>query len=109
MPCEISPRLVVIVSIRLEIPSVLRDHLNLSLPLLLVLIDLLILVNVVHKLAHAPNWFPGQGFPQIVLDGQADLESSYRHIVKVPIYFVEHFPVSIKISFQGFPLVHGHR
>ena len=109
MPRKIPPRPVIIVPIRPEIPFVLRDHLSLPLSLLLVLFNMLILINTVHELAHAPKRFPGQRLPQIVLDGQVDLESPYRHVVKVPVYFIEHFLVLVRIRFQGFPLAHGHR
>ena len=55
MPHKTSSRPVVIISVRPEIPSVLRDYLNLFLPLLLILLDLFILIDAVHELAHAPN------------------------------------------------------
>ena len=109
MPRKISLMLVVIVPIRPEIPFVLRDHLRLPLSLLLVLFHPLILINMVHKLTHIPNWFLGQRFSSIVLGGQADLESPYSHVIKVPIYLIEHLPIPVRIRFQGLPLLHDHR
>ena len=59
VPRKISPRSVVIVPIRPEIPSILRDHFGFPLPLLLVLLDPLILINTVHELTYTPNQFLG--------------------------------------------------
>ena len=52
LPSKISPRSVVIVPIRPEIPLLLRDNLRLAFPLLLVFLNPLILINLVHELAH---------------------------------------------------------
>ena len=104
MPRKISSRSVVIVPIRPEIPSILRDHLSFLISLLLVLLDPLILINAIHELMHTPNRFPGQRFSQIMLNKQADLKSPYSHVIKVPIYLVEHLTVPIRIRFQGLPL-----
>ena len=109
MPRNVSLRSVVIVPIQPEVPSILRDHFNFPLSLLLVLLDPLVLINTVHELTHTPNRFPGQRLPQIVLDKQADLESPYSHVIKIPTYLVEHLLVPVRISFQGLPLSHGHR
>ena len=109
MPRKIFPRSIVIVPIRPEIPSILRDHLSFPLPLLLVLLNLLILINMVHELTHTPNWFPSQRLSLIMFNGQADLESPYSHVIKVPIYLVEHLLIPIKIRFQDLPLSYGHR
>ena len=68
MPSKIFPRLIVIVPVRLEIPPILGDHLSFSLSLLLILFDLLILVNTIHKLTHIPNRLPCQRLSQIMLD-----------------------------------------
>ena len=43
-----------------------------------------------------------------MLSGQADLKSPYGHIVKIPINLIKHFPVPVRICFQGFPLSHDH-
>ena len=55
LPNKVSPRSVIIVSIRLEIPPLLRDHLSLSFPLQLVFFYHFVLVNQIHKLAHTSN------------------------------------------------------
>ena len=52
VPSKVSPRSVIIVSIRPEIPSLLRDNLSLSFPLLLVFLNPFVLINPVPKLAH---------------------------------------------------------
>ena len=59
VPRKISLRSVVIVPIRPEIPSILREHFGFPLPLLLVLLDPLILINTVHELTYTPNQFLG--------------------------------------------------
>ena len=105
MPRKIPPRPVIIVPIRPEIPFVLRDHLSLPLSLLLVLFNMLILINTVHELTHAPKRFPGQKLPQIVLGGQGDLESPYSYVVKVPIYLIKHLAVPVRIRLQALPLL----
>ena len=67
-PSKVSLRPVIIVSVRPEIPSLLRDNLSLPLPLLLVFIDPLILINSVHELTYIVSWFPNQRLPQTMLD-----------------------------------------
>ena len=52
LPCEISPRVIVDVSIRPEIPTLLRDNLLLSLALHLVFFYSLLLIDPIHQLAH---------------------------------------------------------
>ena len=95
MPRKISLRSAVIVPIQPEILSILRDHLSLPLSLLLVLLDLLILINSIHEPMHTPDRFPNQRFSQIMLKWQTDLEGSYGHVIKVPIYLIEHFIVFV--------------
>ena len=58
LPSKISLGLVIIVSVRLEIPHLLRDNLSLPLPLLLVFLDLFILINSVHELTYTISRFP---------------------------------------------------
>ena len=106
MPHKTSPRSAIIVPVRLEIPSVLRDHLSLPLSLLLVLLDPLILINAIHEPMHTLDRFPDQRLSQIMLSWQADLEGSYIHFIKVPIYFVENLLVLVGVCFQSLPLPH---
>ena len=99
LPNKIPSGLVIIVSVRPEIPPVLRDNLSLSLPLLLVFLDPLIFVNTVHKPTHTPYWLLGQRISQIMLGGQADLKSPYSHVIKVSIDLIKHLTVSVRVRF----------
>ena len=63
LPNKVSSRSVIVVSVRLEIPPLLRDNLNLHLPLVLVFLDPLILINLVHELTHTVSRFQGQRGP----------------------------------------------
>ena len=85
----------IVVSIRPEIPHILKDNLSFLCPLLLVFLDPLILINTVHELMYTPYRLFGQRLSQIMLGKLADLESPYHHVIKVPIYLIEHLPVSV--------------
>ena len=63
LPNEVSLRSVVIVPVQPEIPRLLRDNLSLTFPLLLVFLNLLILVNHVHELAHISDRLSRQRLP----------------------------------------------
>ena len=67
LPSKVSPRPVIVVSVRPEIPPLLRDNLSLPLPLLLVFLDPLILINPIHKLTYIGCRFPSQRLPQTML------------------------------------------
>ena len=67
LPSKVSLGSVIVVSVRPKIPHILRDNLSLPFPLLLILFDLFILVNLVHELTYTANKFPGQRFPQTML------------------------------------------
>jgi len=84
LPSKIPSGPALIVSVRPEIPSVLRDNLSLSLPLLLVFLDPLVFINAIHKPTYTLYRLLGQGLSQIVLGRQADLKSPYNFIIKVP-------------------------
>ena len=99
LPNKIPSGLVIIVSVRPEIPHVLRDNLSLSPPLLLVFLDPFIFVNTVHKPTHTPYQLLGQRLSQIMLDEQVDFKSPYSHIIKVSIDLIKHLPVSVQIRF----------
>ena len=58
---------IIVVSVRLEVPSLLRDNISLSLPLLLVFLNPFVLFNLVHKLAYTGSRFPSQKLPQTML------------------------------------------
>ena len=57
MPSKIPSKLVVVVSVRPEIPALLKDNLSLPLPLLLVFLNPFILINSVHELAYTGTGF----------------------------------------------------
>ena len=59
LPSKISAGPIIIVPVRLEIPSILRDNLSIPLPLLLVFLDPFILVNTIHELTHTLYRFLG--------------------------------------------------
>ena len=99
LPNKIPSGLVIIVSVRPEIPHVLRDNLSLSPPLLLVFLDLFIFINTVHKPTHTPYQLLDQRLSQIMLGGLADLKSPYSHVIKVSINFIKHLLVSVQVRF----------
>ena len=63
LPNKVPPMSVIVVSVWPEIPSILKDHLSLPLPLLLVFLGPLILINTIHELMHILNKLPSQRFP----------------------------------------------
>ena len=63
LPSKIPTRSTIVVTVRLEIPPLLRDNFALFLALLLVLFNPLILVNPIHELAYTVDKFPDQSFP----------------------------------------------
>ena len=64
---KISSEPIIVVPVRPEIPPILRDNLNLPLPLLLVFLDPFILFNTIHELMHTLYRLLGQGLSQIML------------------------------------------
>ena len=52
LPYEISPRAIAVISVRPEIPSLLRDNLLFSLTMQLVFLYSFILIDPIHQLAH---------------------------------------------------------
>ena len=107
LPCEISPRATIDVSIQLEIPHLLRDNLLLFLALHLVFFYSLVLINLIHQLAHASGRLASQGFPQAMLGWEAALEGVDGDLVKVAIHFVIHLPISAQVGLQGLSVAHG--
>ena len=63
LPSKIPTRSTVVVTVRLEIPPLLRDNFAIFLALLLVLFNPLVLVNPIHELAYTVDRFPDQRFP----------------------------------------------
>ena len=109
LPNKIFPRLVIIEPVWPEIPHLLRDHLSLSIPLQLIFLYPSVLVNLVHKLMHIGNRFTSQRFSQIMLGWEASLKSTNGHIIIVPVYFIKHLSISIRVGLQSLPLLHWHR
>ena len=68
LPCEISPQAIVGVSVRPKILPLLRDNLLLSLAQHLVFFYPLVLIDLIHQLAHAGGKLASQGFLQAMLD-----------------------------------------
>ena len=98
LPCEISPRATVGVSVRPEIPPLLRKHLFLSLALHLFFFYSLVLIDPIHQLAHVDGRLASQGFPQAMLDWEAAFEGVDGDVVKVAIHFIIHLPISARVS-----------
>ena len=101
LPSKIPSGPVIVVPVQLEIPHLLRDNLILSFALLLVFLDLLVLINTIHKLTNTPYRLLGQGFSQIMPSGQVDLEGPYSHAIKIPINLVKHLNVTTKVLSCG--------
>ena len=57
LPSKVLSTSIVVVSVRPEIPHLLRYNLSLSFPLLLVFLNSLILINPIHELVHTGNRF----------------------------------------------------
>ena len=106
-PCEISPRATIDVSVQLEIPSLLRDNLFLSLALHLVFFYSLVLIDPIPQLAHAGGRLASQGFPQAMLGQETALESVDGNVVKVAIHFIIHLSIFARVSFQDLSVMHG--
>ena len=64
-----------------------------------------VLLSLLNK--YFSSWL--QSSPQVVLSGQANLKRPYGYILKISIYLVKHFPISIRVSSQSFTLSHNHR
>ena len=107
LPFEISPRVTVGVSVRSEIPHLLRDNLLLSLALHLVFFYSFVLIYPIHQLAHTGGRLTSQGFPQAMLNWEVALEGVYGDDVKVAIHFIIHPPISARIGLQGLSVTHG--
>ena len=109
LPCKISPWTTIGVSVRPEIPPLLRDNRLLSLALHLVFFYSLVLINPIHQLAHSGGRFASQGFPQAMLGWEIALEGVDGNVVKVAIHFIIHLPISARVSLQGLSIMHGQQ
>ena len=107
LPYEISHRAVAVISVRPEIPPLLRDNLFFSLNLQLVFFYSFILFDPIHQLAHTGGRLASQRLPQAVLGRETVFEDVDGDIVKVAIHFIIHIPISIRVSLQSFSIIHG--
>ena len=99
LPCEISHRIVIIISVWPEIPPLLRDNLLLSFPLRLVLFHSFVFVNLVHKLTYTGDRLTSQGFSQAVLSWEIAFKSADGDVIKVSVHLIIHFPISVQVCF----------
>ena len=95
---EISPRAVAVISIRPEIPPLLRDNLLFSLTLQLVFLYSFILIDLIHQLAHTGGRLASQRLPQAVLDWETIFEGDDGDIIKVVVHFIIHLPISARVG-----------
>ena len=107
LPCEISHRVTVDVSVQPEIPPLLRDNLLFSLALHLVFFYSLVLIDPIHQLAHVGGKLASQGFPQAMLGWEAALKGVDGDVVKVAIHFIIHLPISARVGLQDLSFAHG--
>ena len=63
LPYKISHRAIVVISVQLEIPPLLRDNLLFSLTLQLVFFYSFILIDLIHQLAHVGGRLASQRLP----------------------------------------------
>ena len=68
LPSKIPSGSIIVVSVQLEVPPLMKDNLSLSLPLLLVFLDPFVFTNLVHELVYIGGRFSSQRLPQTVLD-----------------------------------------
>ena len=98
LPYEISPRTVAIISVRPEIPPLLRGNLLFSSTLQLVFLHSFILIDLIHQLAHTGGRLASQRLPQAMLGWEAVLKGVDGDVVKVVVHFIIHLPISIRVS-----------
>ena len=98
LPYEISPRTVAVISVRPEIPPLLRDNLFFSSTLQLVFLHSFILINPIHQLAHAGGGLASQRLPQVMLSWKTIFEGADGDIVEIVVHFVIRLPISIRVG-----------
>ena len=99
--------MVIVVSVRPKIIPLLRDDLLLSFPSQPVLFHSFVFVNPVHKLTNTGDRLASQGFPQAVLSWETAFKSADGDVIKVAVHLVVHFPISVRVCFWSFSLMHG--
>ena len=93
MSRKISPGSIVIIPLKPKVSSVRGSYFCHSFPLLLIILNLFMFINLIHELAHALRWFLCQGLPQFMLGRKTDLKHPYGHILKISIYLIKRFLV----------------
>ena len=81
LPYEVSSRAVAVISVRPEIPPLLRDNLFFSFTLQLVFLHSLVLIDPIHQLAHTSGGLASQRLPQAVLGWEKIGRASCRERV----------------------------
>ena len=107
MPCEITLQAIAVISIRPEIPHLLRDNLLFSLALQLVFLYSFILIDLIHQLAHTGGRLTSQRLPQAMLGWEAVFEGVDGNVVKVAVHFIIHLPISARVGLQSFSITNG--
>ena len=69
----------------------------------------LVLIDLIHQLAHSGGRLASQGFPQAILGWETALEGVDGDVVKVAIHFIIHLPISSRVSLQGLSIMHGQQ
>ena len=98
LPYEISPQAVAVMSVRPEIPPLLRDNLLFSLTLQLVFLYSFILIDSIHQLAHTSGRLASQRLPQAVLGWETVFKGVDVDIIKVAVHFIIHLPIPVQVG-----------
>ena len=95
LPYEVSSWAIAVISVRPEIPPLLRDNLLFSFTLQLVFLYSFIPIDLIHQLAHTGGGLASQRLPQAVLSWETIFEGVDGDIVKIVIHFIIHLPISV--------------
>ena len=98
LPKEISPWTVAVISVRPEIPPLLRGNLLFSSTLQLVFLHSFILIDLIHQLAHTGGRLASQRLPQAVLGWNTIFEGANGDIVKIIVHFIIRLPISVQVG-----------
>ena len=98
LPYEISPQAAAIISVRPEIPPLLRDNLLFSLTLQLVFLYSFILIDPIHQLVHTSSRLASQKLLQAMLDWETIFKGADGDIVKIVIHFIIHLSISVRVD-----------
>ena len=98
MPYEISHRAIAVISVRPEIPHLLRDNLLFPFALQLVFLYSFILIDLIHQLMHTGGRLASQRLPQAMLGWEAVFEGVDGDVIKVAVHLIIHLPISARVS-----------